>query len=71
MAVLGKMGWCPVLPPSPWGVVAGGPHAWDHSLLTGLHQLYEVGEENVSVPFAEAADVVGDLEGTVLRTVRD
>lgn len=59
MGALGKMGG----PPSPWGFLPRCPHVWEHSLLTGLHQLYEVREENIPIPLAEAADIIGDLEG--------
>lgn len=63
MGTLGKVGWSPDLPYSHRMVLPGCPRAWDHSLLTGLHQLYEIGEENIPVPFAEATDVIRDLEG--------
>lgn len=56
--------------PTVGGVPPGGPHARDHSLLTGLHQLYEVGKENVPVPLAEATDVIGYLEGGGVGGVR-
>lgn len=32
-----------------------------NSLVTVLHELNEVGEEHVPVPFAEAVDIVGHL----------
>lgn len=48
----------PGLPPAPRGFVPRG-----HSLLTGLHQLYEVREQNIPVPLAEAIHIIGDLEG--------
>lgn len=57
-------------PPPRWGGLPGGTQARGHSLLTGLHQLYEVSEEDVAVPLAEAIDVVGDLEGGDIGGVR-
>lgn len=57
------MGWSLGHPhPQGW-VLPRCPHAQGHSLLTGLHQLYEVGEENISVLLTKAMDVIGDLEG--------
>lgn len=41
-----------------------------HLLLTGLHQLYEVREENISVSLTKAADIIGDLEGGSMEGVR-
>ena len=58
MGALGKTEWSPASPQSLGGCVPGG-----HSLLTGLHQLYEVREQDVPVPLAEAVNIVGDLEG--------
>lgn len=60
LGTLRKTGWFLGLP-HPHGELPGDPHAWDHSLLTGLHQLNEVGEEDISVPFTEAADIIRDL----------
>lgn len=63
---LGKMGWSPGLPHLQGWVLPRCPHL----LLTGLHQLYEIGEENISVPLTKAADVIGDLEGGGMGGVR-
>lgn len=58
---MGKVRWSLGLP-HPHGELPRDLHASDHSLLTGLHQLYEVREEDITVPLAEAADIIGDLE---------
>lgn len=41
-----------------------------YSHLTALHQLNEVIEEDVSVPFTESFCVVGDLRGESRRIIR-
>lgn len=67
MGALGKIGWSLGLPHSHGVVLPRCPHIWDHSLLTGLHHLYEVGKENIPVPLTEATDVIGDLEEGDIR----